>query len=329
MEDDGDGSLFPWSSGSWIEAVAAQRQLVATHSWEDVQRIVNTSYTREELRRPRNRQRLMTLVGLGALLYQNPDDDTADVEARRRDRRGDLVKGIRYLLDLVAVSTYDEALVRSSPMFASLVEVVRSVSVEDLECVFDVKMMDECARRLANFLFQRAWTDRRYDDFFMALRINELDSGSEDPESDVVTKFQLAKHLLEYPVVSDIDAEVRFSQIQQLAPLLLSLADYVSEDLRRISERANSVSAADIPRQREPDDYRSGSIRLYRIFEATGNLNYLDDILLLSWGARSGESSGDTASRLTDLGVALNLRGRLSGRYDALRECSQGSNRGD
>jgi CHAT domain len=311
--------LFPWRSGSWPEAVAALRALVTTHTWEDVQRVVNRAFEAEDMRAERARQRVMALGTYLALMFQDPDDQTPELEASRRQRRGELVTCLCDVLSVVANSARDPHLAQE-PLLQSLVEAVRAVSVEDVECIYDFSVMDESARLLAEFLLIRSRADNRYDDFRMGLRIAQLQFNGTDILSDLAMGQVVLTHLLQFPTISDTDAEERIRQVRNILPIFLALSqrDALPTTTKEIVQRAAEAKATELPKRTSSDNYLAARNRLARHFRATGNTSYVEDLLLYCGAPRSNESPSEAASRFTDIGVFLNVRGRALGRRDDL-----------
>jgi CHAT domain len=264
------------------------------------------------LRQERGRVRLDQLVQLGRGIAFDPKSPAPDKDAARSDIRSGLVMGICMGISGLYSASCDPELI-DNRLAKPQLDAARSLVLEDLESIFDFKMMHESAKVLALFLLERAKAEMRFDDFRMALRASQIvaDGQSEDHLAWGEVALVTLEHLMTTDVFNEREIPERLAILRQLHGLLGPIAEkgqISSATLSELVEKAGEANSSSFSLTTDFGPYLETVNRLDAAYQVTGNSAYLDDLILYCEPARPGESDVEAANRLND--VALFLRRR-------------------
>ena len=307
-------AAIPWRTGRWHDAVAALKALAATHAREAVTALLHASFTLEDVKDPVAQARMQRIGALASAFGADPDGALAFRYAEQADVRGAAVCHLVSNLHRIRFAADDPVLSQKSLTAAELAE-VRAVTVEDVECVFDLDAMAICAQRLALFLIEQARRDHRYDDFRTALRIEHLYlSGSRtEPAGLIELAGALLDYILHQPALSPSEAAERVRQTAKAGRMvaMARASGPVPAHVEALLERASALTPEALPASTRPRHYEAESARLRAAYQATGNADYLADLIWALDPSSPYETDEQQAIRLSQLGGAYYARGFL------------------
>lgn len=317
-----------WRSGSWGDCLRALEALVAERAPSEVRAAIKGSFSEAELEIARFQQRQRKIMMLAECLISDSSREVASREAAKFDLAAEGVKVAARAATLVLPTLLDPT-AAAGPL-RQVKPMIRKTTVEDVELVFDLDEMVDCAQEIALFLLTTAVLESRFDDFRMGLRIAgiHLNGGTDDLDGELRLSLVVAFACLGVPVVSDRDASERLAQLERLVAIFEPTLDYIQDEQVREEVRGALQQAKDASRDSFVIDTSLGRYglvldRLEATFKETGNPFYLDDLIAYCSEPREGESSREKARRLSDLATFASWRGRVMHRRSDLRAAAK------
>jgi hypothetical protein len=308
---DTDPGGIVWKEGTWSGCLETLQALVSTSTPMNVQSAIVDTFPAPVLQIGVNHERRRRVSALAASLYRDPGGESAQREAARMQLVADRVGLMGQLAPALALALSDPVLADSPDTRAQLAA-MRTITVEDVEQIFDYTEMATCAHALAAFLFGRAFEEERFDDYRQAMRLTSLyiDGRIGDIDGTVSLSLLVLACMLSIPVVGPEDAAERVEQARRLLGLLAPLRTPGQDsEVLELLDAAEGLTVESFHMEGSASDYDAVLDRLESAFEATSNQVYVDDLIVYCTAPRPEESPRQRARRLADLAVFTNMRG--------------------
>lgn len=305
---------IPLAEGSWAECLAG----IAAYAAE-----VASPFA--AVHRFRNHQR-RTAVGdlairrgrqIGSLLFAHlADESLAQERASAADLAGAVAVSVADTAANHALQMHDAHRNRT-PLHLAHGEAFRSVSVEDLEEIFDYGTMADAGFKVARVEFIAATETSSWYEYQHGIRIASvaLDTGRLSNGQEVELLVSMLAASIGSPLCIVSETADRRRRIENLTGILDGVLVAMDPDVAtEVSELLTYARAfSDDQFELESSEKHDRTVqRLDDMFRATGNLIYLDDGIAYCQGAKQNETPAQTRQRISDLAFFTELRGRVS-----------------